>query len=162
MNKMHFVPQGYHAITPYLIVDGAAQAIEFYVKAFGAKEKYRMDGPPGKIAHAEIIIGDSHLMLSDEMPDKASGMSSKGPKSLGGTPFGICLYVPDVDAVVKAAVAHGAKLERPVEDQFYGDRSGAVVDPFGHKWTISTHIEDVEPKELERRMNEWMKNQAKG
>jgi len=142
------VPEGYHTVTPYLIVSGGAKAIEFYKRALGATEKLRLEGPDGKIGHAEIEIGDSVIMLADEFPE----MGAKSPQSIGGTPVGICLYVENVDARFEQAVKAGAKIERPLQDQFYGDRSGTVIDPFGHKWTIATHIEDVSEEELSRRM----------
>ena len=142
------IPQGYHTATPYLAVDGAAKAIEFYKQAFGATELMRFPGPGGKIMHAEIKIGDSPIMLADEMPE----MGVRGPNAYGGTPVGIMLYVPDVDALFKQAVAAGAKVVRPLVDQFYGDRSGTVIDPFGHKWTLGTHKEDVSTEEMQRRM----------
>ena len=142
------IPDGYHTVTPYLIVKGAARALDFYKKAFGATELFRMPGPGGKIMHAEIKIGDSPIMLADEFPE----MDARGPQSLGGTPVGLCLYVEDVDARFAKAVAAGGKVLRPVVDQFYGDRSGTVADPFGHKWTIATHKEDVSPEEMKRRM----------
>jgi PhnB protein len=142
------VPEGYHTVTPYLIVNGGAKAIEFYKRALGATEKLRLEGPDGKIGHAEIEIGDSVVMLADEFPE----MGAKSPQSIGGTPVGICLYVENVDARFEQAVKAGAKIERPLQDQFYGDRSGTVIDPFGHKWTIATHIEDVSEEELSRRM----------
>ncbi len=141
------IPEGYHSVTPYLIIKGAAGAIEFYKKAFGATELFRMAGPDGKIGHAEIKIGDSPIMLSDEWPE----MKYVGPKSLGGSPVSILLYVNDVDAVFKQAIAAGAKEDKPVEDKFYGDRSGSLTDPFGHIWHVSTHKEDVSPEEMERR-----------
>lgn len=143
------VPEGYHTVTPYLIIRDAARAIEFYKKAFDAKEMVRMPAPGGKIGHAEIKIGDSYIMLADESPE----MGHNGPQSIGGSPVSIVLYLEDVDAVVGRAVAAGAKLVRPVEDQFYGDRSGGVEDPFGHSWHISTHIEDVSPEEMKKRMD---------
>jgi PhnB protein len=142
------VPDGYHTVTPYLIVNGAARALDFYRKAFGAKEQMRMPGPDGKVMHAEIQIGDSKVMLADEFPQ----MGARSPQSIGGTPVGICLYVARVDAVYEQAVAAGASVERPLQDQFYGDRSATLIDPFGHKWTIATHIEDVSPSEMEKRM----------
>jgi PhnB protein len=142
------VPDGFHTVTPYLIVNGAAGALDFYRRAFGAKEQVRMPGPEGKVMHAEILIGDSKIMLADEFPQ----MGARSPQSIGGTPVGICLYVAKVDAVYEQAIAAGAKIERPLKDQFYGDRSGTVIDPFGHKWTIATHIEDVSPAEMEKRM----------
>jgi len=142
------VPEGYHTVTPYLIVSGGAKAIDFYKRALGATEKLRLEGPDGKIGHAEIEIGDSVIMLADEFPE----MGAKSPQSIGGTPVGICLYVENVDTRFEQAVKAGAKIERPLQDQFYGDRSGTVIDPFGHKWTIATHIEDVSEEELSRRM----------
>src|SRR4051794_33018507 len=148
------IPEGYHAVTPYLIISGAAKALEFYKKALGATEVMRLDHG-GKIGHAEIKLGDSHVMLADEFPE----MGARSPLSIGGTPVGICLYVPNVDAVFKQAVDAGAKVDRPVQDQFYGDRSGTVIDPFGHKWTIATHIEDVSPEEIGKRMAAWSQGQ---
>jgi PhnB protein len=142
------VPDGYHTVTPYLIVNGAAKALDFYRRAFGAREQMRMPGPDGKVMHAEIQIGDSKVMLADEFPQ----MGARSPQSIGGTPVGICLYVAKVDAVYEQAVAAGASVERPLQNQFYGDRSGTLIDPFGHKWTIATHIEDVAPAEMEKRM----------
>lgn len=141
------IPEGYHSITPYLIVKGAAKAIDFYKAAFGATELFRMAQPDGRVGHAEIRIGDSVVMLADEHPD----MGARSPQTIGGTPLSLLLYVPDVDAVVARAVAAGAQLTRPVADQFYGDRSGILTDPFGHSWFVSTHVEDVPPDELERR-----------
>ncbi len=141
------IPEGYHSVTPYLVVDGAAEALAFYEKVFGAKLLMRLDGPGGKIGHAELQIGTSRVMLADEHPE----MGARGPRSIGGTPVTLMLYVPDVDAVVQAAVAAGAKVQRPVEDKFYGDRMGSLEDPFGHVWHVSTHVEDVPPDELERR-----------
>jgi len=146
-DKVKPIPDGYHSLTPYLIVDGAARAIEFYKEAFGATEMMRMDEPGGKVGHAELKIGDSVIMLADEFPD----MGRRGPQSIGGTPVSFMLYVEDVDAVVSRAVAAGGKLVRPIKDQFYGDRTGGVDDPFGHSWYIATHIEDVSPEEMERR-----------
>jgi PhnB protein len=146
------IPQGYHTVTPYLIVQGAARAIAFYKQALGAAELLRMDGPGGSILHAEIKIGDSPVMLADETPD----MGFKGPQSLGGTPVSLLVYVEDVDARVAQAVAAGATLLRPVQDQFYGDRSGTLVDPFGHTWTIATHKEDLSPDEINRRFAAMM------
>jgi PhnB protein len=143
-NKVSPIPQGYHSVTPYLICKGAADAIEFYKKALGATEVMRMDDPSGRIAHAEIKLGDSHIMLADEQPE--AGIY--GPKHYGGSPVSVMVYVPNVDATVNAAVAGGAKLTRPVADQFYGDRAGIIVDPFGHQWYIHTHIKDVSPEEM--------------
>lgn len=141
------VPDGYRTVTPYLIITPAAQAIEFYKQAFGAIELERMDTPGGQVAHAEIQIGDSRLMLADEFPD----WDARSPRTIGGSPVFLILYVQDVDAVVSQAVAAGATLSKPVENQFYGDRSGCVTDPFGHKWTVSTHVEDVTPEEVRKR-----------
>ncbi len=145
--KVKPIPEGYHTATPYLIVKDAARAIEFYKKAFGATELMRMADASGKIGHAEIKIGDSPIMLADEVP----GMGYRSPESLGGSPVSILLYVEDVDAVFNQAVAAGAKVERPVKDQFYGGRTGGVTDPFGHVWYIATHKEDVSPEELQKR-----------
>jgi PhnB protein len=146
-NKVKPIPEGYHTATPYLIVKDAAHAIEFYKKAFGATELMRMPGPGGKIGHAEIKIGDSPIMLADEVP----GMGFRSPESLGGSPISILLYVEDVDVVFSEALAAGAKIQRPVADQFYGDRTGGVTDPFGHVWYIATHKEDVSPEEMKKR-----------
>jgi PhnB protein len=141
------IPEGYHTVTPYLIVKGAARALDFYKKAFNASELFRMADPSGNVGHAEIQIGNSRIMLGDESPE----MGARGPETLGGSPVGICLYVEDVDRLFKQAIAAGGKEERPVKDQFYGDRSGTLRDPFGHQWTIATHKEDVPPDELKRR-----------
>ncbi len=141
------IPEGYHTATPYLIVHDGARAIEFYKKAFGATELMRMAGPSGKIGHAEIKIGDSPIMLADEVTE----MGYRSPQSLGGSPVSILLYVEDVDTVFSQAVAAGAKVQRPVRDQFYGDRLGGVTDPFGHVWYIATHKEDVSPEEMQKR-----------
>jgi PhnB protein len=149
-NNISPVPKGYHSVTPYLIVKGAAKAIEFYREVLGATELMRFPGPNGTIGHAEIKVGDSQVMLADEVPGK--GFSS--PETVGGTPVGIVVYVEDVDASVAKAQAAGAKMVKPVQDQFYGDRSGTLTDPFGHLWTIATHIEDVPPAEMQRRMAE--------
>lgn len=147
------IPEGFHSVTPYLIVRGGARAIEFYEKAFGAKELFRMADPTGKVGHAEIQIGDSRIMLADEQPE----MGAKSPETIGGSPVGICLYVEDVDRVFARALAAGGKEERPVKDQFYGDRSGTLRDPFGHQWTVGTHKEDIPPDEMARRAAEAMK-----
>lgn len=147
------VPDGYHTVTPYLIIKDAANALEFYKKAFGATEIMRLPGPDGKVGHAEIKIGDSPIMLADECPEM------QGPHSLGGTPVSILLYVEDVDALAKRALAAGATVRRPVQDQFYGDRMGTFVDPFGHVWSIATHKEDVAPEEMNKRMQAHMKAQ---
>jgi PhnB protein len=150
------IPEGYHSVTPYLIVKGAAQALEFYKKALGATEVMRMDDPSGKLMHAEIKIGDSMIMLADEFPE----MGAKSPQTLGGSPVGLCVYVPNVDQQFQQAIAAGAKEERPVKDQFYGDRSGTLRDPFGHQWTIATHTEDLTPEEIGKRAEEYMKKKG--
>ena len=146
-NKVKPIPEGYHTVTPYLIVNDAARALEFYRQAFGATETYRMTDKSGRVGHAEIKIGDSHIMLADEHPE----IGARSPQSFGGSPISLLIYVEDVDALVSQAVQAGAKLTRPVADQFYGDRTGGVEDPFGHVWYIATHVEDVAPEELERR-----------
>lgn len=145
------VPEGYRSVIPYLVVDDASAAIDFYVDVFGATEVMRME-KDGMIGHAELAIGDSHIMLADEHP----GMGYLSPKTIGGKGIGtgIMLYLPDVDAVFARATAAGGTAERAVEDQFYGDRSGTFVDPFGHRWIVATHVEDVAPEEIERRMAE--------
>ncbi len=143
-----FIPDGYHSLTPYLIVDGAARALEFYAKAFGAIEKFRMPVPGGRIGHAEMRLGTSMFMLADENPE----MGARSPKSVGGTPVSLMVYVEDVDQVFHQAVQAGATVERPLANQFYGDRTGGVLDPFGHRWYLATHVEDVPPEEMERRM----------
>jgi len=142
------IPDGYNSVTPYLYIRGASAAIDFYKRAFGAVEVMRLSGPDGRIGHAELRIGNSMVMLADEHPE----MKVVGPQSLGGTSMGILLYVVDVDDVVSRAVAAGAKIERPIQNQFYGDRSGTIVDPYGHNWTIATHVEDVSAAEMEERM----------
>ncbi len=141
------IPEGYHTATPYLIVNDAALAIEFYKEAFGATELLRMAKPDGKIGHAEIRIGDSTIMLADEFPE----MGARSPQSFGGSPVSIFLYVENVDAVFAQTVAAGAVVQRPVADQFYGDRMGGVKDPFGHAWYIATHTEEVSPEEMRKR-----------
>jgi PhnB protein len=141
------IPDGYRTVTPYLAVDDAAEAIDYYTKAFGAKERGRMEAPGGKIGHAELEIGDSLVMLSDPFPQA----STRTPKELGGTSASVFLYVEDVDAVVKQAVDAGATITMEVEDQFWGDRFGTVQDPFGHLWSIATHVEDVPPEEMAER-----------
>jgi PhnB protein len=141
------IPDGYHAVTPYLIVKGAARAIEFYAKAFGARELFRMARPDGRVGHAELQVGDSRVMLADEHLE----IGAKSPQTIGGSPVTLHLYVADVDATVVRAVDAGARLDRPVAHQFYGDRSGGLTDPFGHVWYVATHVEDVPPEELERR-----------
>jgi PhnB protein len=141
------IPEGYHSVTPYLSVNGAVQALEYYKKAFGAVELFRMEHD-GKIGHAEIKIGDSPIMLADEFPD----MGFLSPQTLGGSPVGIMIYVPDVDTVFKQAIDAGGVEKKAVQDQFYGDRSGTLTDPFGHVWTVATHTEDVSPEEIDRRL----------
>jgi PhnB protein len=142
------IPDGYHSATPYLVVDGATRAIDFYKRAFGAKELMRIPAPGDRVGHAEIKIGDSVIMLADEHPD----IHARGPQHYGGSPVSILLYVEDVDTLFKQAIAAGGTETRPVADQFYGDRSGTLKDPFGHSWHLSTHKEDVSPEELHRRM----------
>jgi PhnB protein len=149
------IPDRYRRITPFIVVDGAAKALGFYAEAFGATERMRAPGPGGSIAHAEIEIGDSVVMIEDASPY----MGTKAPPTGGfeGSPTGLFIYVEDVDAVIERAVNLGAKLERPASDQFYGDRDGHIIDPFGHHWTVATHIEDVAPDELMRRMADLTK-----
>jgi PhnB protein len=142
------IPEGYGRVTPYLIVDGASAAIDFYTSVFGATERMRMAGPEGKVGHAELEIGDAVIMLADEHPES----NARGPRSVGGTPVSLHMYVEDADAVFRRAVEAGAKELRPVEDQFYGDRLGSFEDPFGHHWHVATHVEDVSPEEMSKRM----------
>ena len=153
--KVKPIPEGYHTVTPYLVVDNAAAALEYYQRAFGAKEVMRMQGPDGKIGHAEIRVGDSMIMIADETPD-----SGRSPRTLGGCTGGIMLYVEDVDTVYKRAVDAGAKVQMPLADMFWGDRYGKVTDPFGHSWSLATHKEDVAPQEMERRGKEAMAKRA--
>ena len=148
------IPEGYRTVTPYLIVKGAAEAIEFYKRAFGAKELLRMADPHGRVGHAEIKIGDSVIMLADEHP----AMGYRAPHSLGGSSVSILLYLEDVDAVFERALKAGAKAQRPVANQFYGDRTGTLEDPFGQVWTVATHVEDVPPEEMRRRAEAAMKS----
>lgn len=155
--KVNPIPKGYHAITPYLIIDGARAAIEIYQKVFGAKKLMAMDGPDGKVGHAEMKIGDSHFMLADECPE----MGAKGPRSSGGASVQMVVYIKDVDSVAKKALAAGMKEVRPVQDQFYGDRMGTFEDPFGHIWCIATHIEDVSPAEMKKRVKAAYGNKPK-
>ncbi len=145
--KVKPVPDGYHTATPYLIIKGAASAIEFYKKAFGATELMRMGDPSGRIGHAEIKIGDSRIMIADEFPE----MGARSPQSLGGSPVSIFLYVEDVDAVANQAIAAGAKVLMPVQDQFWGDRYGKLADPFGHRWDVATHKEDLTAEDIHKR-----------
>jgi PhnB protein len=148
------IPEGYHSVTPYLIVDNAAKAIEFYKQAFGAEEKFRL--PMGdRIGHAEIKIGDSHVMLADEFPD----MGHLSPKARGGATSSIVLYVDDVDTAFPKALQAGATQDRAIEDQFWGDRMGSLTDPFGHKWSLATHKEDVPESEMDARFQEWQAKQ---
>jgi PhnB protein len=150
MSKVSYIPNDYNTITPYLIIKGAAQAIEYYKKVFGATETVRMNGPDGKVGHAELKIGNSRIMLADENPRMGQGHASAS--TIGTSPVSLYVYLPDVDRVIRQAVVEGAKILKPVEDQFYGDRSGFIQDPFGHFWSVATHVEDVSPKELEERM----------
>ncbi|HTL97365.1 MAG TPA: VOC family protein [Holophagaceae bacterium] len=141
------IPEGSEGVTPYLIVHDGAAALDFYARAFGAEEIMRMPGPDGRVAHSEMRIGRARFMVADEYPE----MLAVSPKALGGTPVGLLVYLEGVDAVFDKAVAAGAAVERPVDDQFYGDRSGTLRDPFGHKWTFATHVEDLSAEEMERR-----------
>ena len=143
------IPDGFHAVTPYLTVKNATEAIEFYKRAFGAQERYRMPAPDGKIGHAELQIRDSIVMLADEFPECAG---SQSPETLNGSPVGFALYVENVDQAFKRAIDAGATVKDPVEDKFWGDRSGSVIDPFGHRWMLLTHVEDVAPEEMKKRM----------
>jgi PhnB protein len=147
MAKVKPIPDGYHNVTPYLIIDGAAKAIDFYKKVFGATEKMRMPSPGGKVGHAELTVGDSMIMLADEHPE----MDHRGPHAYKGAAVSLMVYVSDVDATVKTAIASGAKVIRAVENQFYGDRMGTIEDPFGHRWYVATHVEDVPPDEMAKR-----------
>jgi PhnB protein len=148
MSKVPYIPEGYNTVTPYLVIKGAAQAIEYYKKVFGATVVVRMDGPGGRVQHAELQIGDSRIMLADENPS----MGATSATTIGNSPVSLYLYLPDVDKVVDKAVAEGAKILKPVQDQFYGDRSGFLQDPFGHFWGIATHIEEVSPQQMKERM----------
>ena len=152
--KVSYIAKGYNSVTPYLIVKGAAQAIDYYKKVFGASGPVRMPSADGKIGHAELKIGDSHIMLADENPSMGTGHTSAA--TVGGSPVSLYVYLPDVDNVIKRATAEGAKLLKPVEDQFYGDRSGFIQDPFGHLWGVATHIEDVTPEQMKERMKTVM------
>lgn len=154
--KVNPIPSGYHTATPYLTLNDCARAIDFYKRAFGAQEIMRMDGPGGKVGHAEIRIGDSVVMLSDEMP----GAGGRAPKSLGGTTGGIFLYVNDVDSAYKQAVDAGANADMPPANMFWGDRFGRLTDPFGHAWMMATHKEDVAPAEMKKRMQEEMEKRS--
>ncbi len=146
------IPDGYHAITPYLITQNATEAIEFYKTVFGATQVELLPRPDGGVAHAELRIGDSIIMLADEMPE----MGYLGPRSIGGSPVHLMIYTEDCDAMFARAVEAGATVKRDLQDQFYGDRAGSLTDPFGHDWTIATHVEDVDPEELQKRFQEMM------
>ncbi len=157
MAKSKPLPEGYHSVKAYLSKKDAVKAVEFYKKAFGSKEVGRISMPGGKIGHSELQIGDSRIMIAEEMPE----WGNKSPQTLGGTPVSICLYVDNVDEVFKRAVEAGAKVDNNMEvkDQFYGDRSGSLIDPFGHKWTIATHIEDVSWEEMQKRSDAMFSEQ---
>ena len=152
MSKVSYIPKGYNTVTPYLVIKGAARAIEYYKSVFGATVVVRMDGPNGSVGHAELQIGDSRIMLADENPQ----MGNRSAESIGASPVSLYVYLPDCDQVVAKATAEGAKILKPVEDQFYGDRSGFIQDPFGHLWGIATHKEDVSPQEMKERMKKVM------
>jgi PhnB protein len=156
MSNVKAIPDGYHTITPYLFVRGATSAIDFYRTVFGATEILRMPGPDGRIMHAELKIGDSIVMLADENP--TNGIMS--PQTIGGYSIGMHIYVENVDAVIQKAIENGAKMLRPIKNQFYGDRSGSLLDPFGHMWSVATHVEDVSPEELHTRMKTAMSQTA--
>ena len=155
--SVSYKPEGYHTATPYLIVDGADAALAFYRDAFGAEELFRLP-MDGKVGHAEFKIGDSLIMISDEWPD----MGIRGPKSRGGPTASMVLYVEDVDAAFDRAIAAGASVDRPVQNEFWGDRMGTVLDPYGHKWSLATHVEDVPQDQLQQRMQAWAQSQAQG
>ena len=157
-DKVKPIPEGMHSVTPYLFVTGAAEAIDFYKKAFSAEERFRMPGPGGKVMHAEIQLGDSVVMLADEFPD----MGVKSPKSLGGSAGSLMVYVKDVDASFKQATAAGATAKQPPTDMFWGDRSCKLTDPYGHDWMLATHIEDVSPEEMDKRSKDFAEKMAKG
>jgi PhnB protein len=151
------IPPGYAGATPYLIIRDAARALDFYKEVFGAKETLHLKYPDGKVAHAEIAIGEGHVMLSEELPERGF----RGPLSFGGTPVSLLVYVKDVDAVFAKAIAAGAESKHPVADQFYGDRSGTIVDPFGHVWSIATHKKDMSAEEMQKAMEQEMKQEQK-
>ncbi len=152
MKKVSYIPKGYNTVTPYLVIKGAAKAIDYYKNVFGANEVMRMAGPDGKVGHAELKIGDSHIMLADENP----AMGYRSAESIGASKVSLLVYIPDCDQVVAKAVAAGAKLLKPVQDQFYGDRSGFIQDPFGHLWGVATHKEDLSQKEMDERARKAM------
>jgi PhnB protein len=154
MSKVSPIPKGYHSVTPYLVIKGAAKAIDYYKQVFGATEIMRMDGPDGRVGHAELQIGDSRIMLADENPSMGQGYSSA--TTIGASPVSLYLYLPDVDGVMERAAKAGAKVLKPAADQFYGDRSGFLQDPFGHLWGIATHVEDVSPEQMKERMKKLM------
>ena len=153
MKKVSYIPKGYNTVTPYLVIKGAAKAIDYYKNVFGATVVERMDAPDGRVGHAELQIGDSRIMLADENPQ----MGYRSAETIGASPVSLYVYIPDCDKVVAKAVAEGAKILKPVEDQFYGDRSGFIQDPFGHFWSVATHKEDLSPKEMEERAKKAMK-----
>ncbi len=153
--SVNAIPEGFHSLTPYLIIKDAAKAIDFYKRAFGAEEGLKLEGPGGMIAHAELKVGNSHLMMTEENAE----CEFRGPATLGGTTVSLCLYVEDVDQVFANAIAEGATEMRPVMDQFYGDRAGTLQDPFGHVWTVATHKEDLTTEEINQRMVEFMSNE---
>jgi PhnB protein len=150
MSSVSYIPKGYNSVCPYLVINDASKAIDFYRLIFGAKEIFRMADESGRVGHAELQIGDTRIMLADEHPE----MGYRSASSIGATPVSLHLYIEDCDGVVERSIAAGAKLERPVENRFYGDRNGTITDPFGHVWTISTHVEDVSEDEMERRMKQ--------
>jgi PhnB protein len=156
MPNVKAIPDGYHSVTPYLFIKGAASAIDYYKNIFGAKERMRMPGPNGQVMHAELQIGDSIIMLADENPQ----IGATSPETLGGVSSTLHVYVENVDATAEKAVNAGGKLARPIKDQFYGDRSGTIIDPFGHMWSIATHIEDVTAEEMKKRMAKAMSQSA--
>ena len=152
------IPEGYHSVTPSLTLDDASAAIDFYKRVFGATELYRLPGPGGKVMHAELKIGNSHIMLSDEFPD----CGALSPKTIGGCPSSLLIYVEDVDAAFAQAIKAGATEKQPLTNQFWGDRIGSLMDPYGFRWSIATHIEDVSPEEIQRRFSEWMEKEGGG
>jgi uncharacterized glyoxalase superfamily protein PhnB len=152
--KVNAIPKGYHSVTPTLVIQGASGAIDWYTKALGANELYRMPGPDGRLMHAEIRIGNSVIMMTDEMPE----MGGKGPRALGGTPVSLMIYCEDADALFTRAVSAGATVRMPMEDAFWGDRWGMVIDPFGHEWAIATHKKDLSVPEMKKAMDAFMAN----
>jgi PhnB protein len=152
MNKVHYIPEGYNSVTPYLVIKGAAKAIDYYKNVFGATVVVRMDGPDGKVGHAELQIGDSRIMLADENP----AMGYRSAETIGASPVSLYVYMPDCDSIVEKAAEQGGKILKPVADQFYGDRSGFFQDPFGHLWGVATHKEDVSAEEMEERAKKAM------